>query len=52
MSKRTDKRQMAYTAAATDSALYAAKRGGRDRAALQDQAPASTSPLKNSMSAL
>jgi diguanylate cyclase (GGDEF)-like protein len=35
-----------------DSALYAAKRGGRDRAVLHDQAPASTSPLKNSMSAL
>ena len=37
---------------AADSALYAAKRGGRDRAVLHDQAPASTSPLKNSMSAL
>jgi diguanylate cyclase (GGDEF)-like protein len=37
---------------AADSALYAAKRGGRDRAVLRDQAPASTSPLKNSMSAL
>jgi diguanylate cyclase (GGDEF)-like protein len=37
---------------AADSALYAAKRGGRDRARLHDQAPASTSPLKNSMSAL
>jgi len=37
---------------AADSALYAAKRGGRDRAVLDDQAPASTSPLKNSMSAL
>jgi diguanylate cyclase (GGDEF)-like protein len=37
---------------AADSALYAAKRGGRDRAVLHDQAPASTRPLKNSMSAL
>jgi diguanylate cyclase (GGDEF)-like protein len=37
---------------AADSALYAAKRGGRDRAVLHDQAPASTSPVKNSMSAL
>jgi diguanylate cyclase (GGDEF)-like protein len=37
---------------AADSALYAAKRGGRDQAVLHDQAPASTSPLKNSMSAL
>jgi diguanylate cyclase (GGDEF)-like protein len=37
---------------AADSALYAAKRGGRDRAVLHDQALASTSPLKNSMSAL
>ena len=35
-----------------DSALYAAKRGGRDRAVLHDQAPASRSPLRNSMSAL
>ena len=34
-----------------DSALYAAKRGGRDRTVVHDQAPASTSPLKNSMSA-
>jgi diguanylate cyclase (GGDEF)-like protein len=37
---------------AADSALYAAKRGGRNRAVLHDQALASTSPLKNSMSAL
>ena len=37
---------------AADSALYAAKRGGRDRAVVRDQAPASTSALKNSMSAL
>jgi GGDEF domain-containing protein len=37
---------------AADSALYAAKRGGRDRAVLHAQAPASTSPLKNSTSAL
>jgi diguanylate cyclase (GGDEF)-like protein len=37
---------------AADSALYAAKHGGRDQAVLHDQAPASTSPLKNSMSAL
>jgi two-component system cell cycle response regulator len=37
---------------AADSALYAAKRGGRDRAVLHDQTPASMSPLKNSMSAL
>jgi diguanylate cyclase (GGDEF)-like protein len=36
---------------AADSALYAAKRGGRDRAAVHDQALASISPLKNSMSA-
>jgi hypothetical protein len=28
------------------------ERGGRDRVVLHDQAPASTSPLKNSMSAL
>lgn len=34
-----------------DSALYAAKRGGRDRTVVNDQAPAATSPLKNSMSA-
>jgi diguanylate cyclase (GGDEF)-like protein len=37
---------------AADSALYAAKRGGRDRAVLDGQALAWTSPLKNSMSAL
>jgi PleD family two-component response regulator len=37
---------------AADSALYAAKRGGRNRAVLHGQALASTSPLKNSMSAL
>ena len=34
-----------------DSALYAAKRGGRDRTVVNDQALASTSPVKNSMSA-
>jgi len=34
-----------------DSALYAAKHGGRDRAVVHDQALASISPLKNSMSA-
>jgi diguanylate cyclase (GGDEF)-like protein len=36
---------------ATDTALYAAKRGGRDRTVVHDQALAATSPLKNSMSA-
>jgi diguanylate cyclase (GGDEF)-like protein len=36
---------------AADSALYAAKRAGRDRAVMHDQALASISPLKNSMSA-
>lgn len=34
---------------AADSALYAAKHGGRDRAVVHDQAFASTSPLKRSM---
>jgi diguanylate cyclase (GGDEF)-like protein len=37
---------------AADSALYTAKRAGRDRAVVHDQAPASISPVKNSMSAL
>jgi diguanylate cyclase (GGDEF)-like protein len=36
---------------AADSALYAAKHAGRDRAVAHDQALASISPLKNSMSA-
>jgi diguanylate cyclase (GGDEF)-like protein len=36
---------------AADSALYAAKHAGRDRAVVHDQALASISPLKNSMSA-
>jgi diguanylate cyclase (GGDEF)-like protein len=34
-----------------DSALYAAKRAGRDRTVVLRQAPASTRPVKNSMSA-
>jgi diguanylate cyclase (GGDEF)-like protein len=37
--------------AVADSALYAAKRAGRDRTVVLGQAPASTSPVKNSMSA-
>jgi diguanylate cyclase (GGDEF)-like protein len=37
--------------AAADSALYAAKRAGRDRIVVLGQALASTSPLKNSTSA-